>query len=39
MGKANLKTEIQNYNTFKTDILTPEDYVEICKECDIIDGY
>ncbi|KAF7586154.1 hypothetical protein BBP40_009396 [Aspergillus hancockii] len=29
-----LKSEIQNYEVFKTDILTPADYVEICEGYD-----
>lgn len=39
MAKANLTTEIRDYEFFKTDILTPEDYVKICEEYDDIDGY
>jgi hypothetical protein len=39
MAKANFTTEIRDYEFFKTDILTPEDYVKICEEYDDMDGY
>jgi hypothetical protein len=38
MEKANPKTEIRDYDFFKTEILTPGDYVEICEGYDDVDG-
>ena len=36
--KANSKPEIRNYEIFKAEILTPENYVEICEGYDDVNG-
>lgn len=38
MEKANLNSEIRNYDVFETEIATPDDYVEICEGYDDVDG-
>lgn len=38
MDKANPETEIRDYDFFKTEILTPGDYVEICEGYDDVHG-
>jgi hypothetical protein len=35
LAKAKITPEIQNYEFFKTNILTPEDYVEMCEQYEI----
>lgn len=38
MKQANVKPEIRNYEVFKTEILTPDNYVEICEGYDDVNG-
>lgn len=38
MEKTNLKPEIRNYDVFRTELLTPEYYVDICEDYDDVNG-
>ncbi len=37
-AKTDLKLEIRNYDVFKTEIFTPDDYVDICEGYDDVEG-
>lgn len=39
MEKANFNSEIRDYEIFKTEILTPGQYVEACEYHDDVDSY
>lgn len=39
MEKANINSEIRNYEIFKTEILTPSEYVGVYEDHDHVNSY